>query len=106
MTNDETIKKFPYFTQTIAKQFSFQTNLQNFREEGKKPFDPKIYVTVNYKGYPRFEKIKLPEPTKLSDFHRIMMKRKSSRSFSGESISIQELSTLLYYSAGLRDLRG
>lgn len=106
MTNDQLINKFPFFNQTMAKAFNYQTELKNFNEEGKKPFNPRVYITVNYKGYPRFKKVLLPQPSKLHDFHSIMMNRKSSREFSGAQITRKQLSTLLYYTAGLRNKRG
>lgn len=103
MTNDELISKFPYFSSSISKKYWHDTELDNFTEDGKKPFNPSIYIDVNYKGYPRFERVGLPLPSKLSDFHSIMMNRRSTRSFVGERIKKKDLATLLYYANGLRN---
>ncbi|MEM0174028.1 MAG: SagB family peptide dehydrogenase, partial [Sulfolobaceae archaeon] len=50
--------------------------------------------------------VELPTPDKnlfkLIDFGEILKKRESTRRFSNESISLQTLSTLLYYSAGVK----
>lgn len=102
MTNDEIINLFPFFKQTIAKKFHHETEQNNFEEIGKKPFNAKIYITVNYKGYPRFEKVHLPKISKLHDFDKIMLNRRSDREFSRNPITIKQLSTILYYSAGIR----
>lgn len=102
MTNDDLINKFPYFKNSLSKFFWRETELYNFKEEGKKPFNQSIYVTVNYKGYPRFKKIKLPSPFKIKNFHSIMMRRKSTRQFSGLPLSKRQISTILYYTNGLR----
>lgn len=102
MTNDEIINLFPFFKQSIAKKFHHETEQNNFDEVGKKPFNAKIYITVNYKGYPRFEKFKLPGFERLRDFNTIMENRKSVREFSGQPTTERELSTILHYTAGIR----
>ena len=67
---------------------------------------PAEWLTTYYKSYPRFALIPLPSP-RLSPQIRLkkaIEQRRSSRHFSN-IITLQQLSTLLYYSAGLKDLR-
>lgn len=57
-----------------------------------------------YKEYPRLEKVILPTPLagdKVKLQH-ILTKRLSSRNFSKKLISLEILSTLLYYSSGIK----
>jgi len=68
---------------------------------------PKTWTRIYYKSYPRFPKIALPKP-KLS--HKISLvkaifERKSSRNFRREKpLPLQQLSTLLGFSAGLMNI--
>lgn len=63
---------------------------------------PDAWKTVEYKTYPRLPKIKLPKPdlddTTLKD---AILRRKSERNFSDKPFSLAQLSTLLFYSAGI-----
>lgn len=59
---------------------------------------------IFYKEYPRFKKIPLEiNKDQLNDSLLLeqLTKRTSSRNFLGEKINFQELSTLLFYSAGI-----
>ena len=58
---------------------------------------PKVYVN-------NYETIQLPKPNaefKIKDFQEVMLKRRSVRLFLNEPISLETLSTLLYYTAGV-----
>ncbi len=68
---------------------------------------PKEWSTVYFKSYPRLPQVKLPEP-KLSNFplKKAISKRESNRNFSGKPIKLQELSNLLFYSAGITKGKG
>ncbi|MEZ0289992.1 MAG: SagB/ThcOx family dehydrogenase [Sulfolobales archaeon] len=56
-----------------------------------------------YKVYKDAEKIRLPKPLEKSskDLFDIIRSRRSRRSFSREPISLEELSSVLYYSVGI-----
>ena len=60
-----------------------------------------------YKGYPRFPGYALPTPTIIPSstisLYSTLTARKSSKHFSQEKISIQQLSDLLYFTAGEYD---
>lgn len=84
------------------------------KEFHKKTFDPRVGETytvlshqiegIEFKEYERMEHIPLPLPTNLSfQLQRTLTERHSAKSFSKEkNISIQELSTLLFFAAGKR----
>ena len=58
---------------------------------------PKVYINS-------YETIQLPKPNaefKIKDFQEVMLKRRSVRLFLNEPISLETLSTLLYYTAGV-----
>lgn len=65
---------------------------------------PKSWSTTFFKEYPRFEKILLPKNIlELKNFSEVLAGRTSSRVFDiNKEISLQELSTILYYSAGIK----
>ncbi len=63
---------------------------------------PEEWKTVYYKSYSRMPKIVLPKANGNSaDIFSTIEKRKSQRSFSSETITLEELSNLLYFSAGV-----
>lgn len=66
-------------------------------------FWPKEWKTTYYKEYPRLDKIVLPKPKppKKSLF-TALSERKSTRGFSKEPLTINQISDLLFYSAGER----
>lgn len=62
---------------------------------------PEAVTKTYYKSYPRFPVISLPKPTiKMSSLQEAFEQRRSQRSFSKKPISMRQLSTLLYFSAG------
>ncbi len=66
---------------------------------------PKAWKEVIFKEYPRLDNIILPEPSSIDHITlaEVLGERKSSRVFSQSPLTLEELSTLLYYSAGLRE---
>jgi len=68
---------------------------------------PKTWKTIYFKSYPRFEEILLPKPKMPSvTLKKALFDRKSERNFSQEPINLKSLSSLLYFSAGLRKRDG
>lgn len=91
----------------LSKFFHKQTN-PKFKPGTKPPdssFWPKEWKEIIYKSYPRFPKINLTENLlDLGDLKEILFKRKSERNFDKEKfLTFEEFSTLLYYSAGIKD---
>lgn len=64
---------------------------------------PNTWIQVFFKRYPRFEETILPKPiVPRISLGKVLFARKSTRIFTGEIISLERLSSLLYFSAGLR----
>ncbi|MBI2048198.1 MAG: SagB family peptide dehydrogenase [Parcubacteria group bacterium] len=76
------------------------------------PADPKDWPiswrTVLFKEYPRFDAIPLPTDfLELKNLKEALENRHSTRIFdTKKEISLQELGTMLYYSAGIKDVPG
>jgi len=82
----------------------FHKNTKNLLPRGfLEPKDwPQEWKKIYFKAYPRLEEFILPEPREPKiTLGKSLKKRKSTRSFSGDSIELYELSTLLFYGAGL-----
>lgn len=66
---------------------------------------PESWKTIYFKSYPRFAEIILPKPNlsnKIS-FKKVLSSRISSRKFGNIPLDINQLSNLLFHSAGLKD---
>lgn len=65
---------------------------------------PKEWMEIYHKEYPRFRKIELPKNfLDLGDLKNALVSRYSTREYDlQKNITIEELSTLLYYSAGVK----
>ena len=85
----------------LSDRFHFATNNKTISQINIKDI-PKSWTKINFKTYPRLKKIYLtkkePEDEKLS---LLMMNRRSVRQFSGLPVSWEQLSYLLFSSAGL-----
>lgn len=63
---------------------------------------PSSWIKIYFKSYPRFKKIDLPEPSRESrPLYELISTRCSRREFNKNPISIKQLSTLLFFSAGI-----
>lgn len=63
---------------------------------------PQIWSKIYYKEYPRFPRILLPiSKAAKKDLFDTILRRKSKRKFTGEHISLEKLSMLLFFSAGI-----
>ncbi|OGH16119.1 MAG: hypothetical protein A3C30_03005 [Candidatus Levybacteria bacterium RIFCSPHIGHO2_02_FULL_40_18] len=85
------------------EKFHSKTKIKKLARNLPRPSWPKEWGTIYYKGYARFEEIRLPKPTfsKRVTFAQALRDRKSTREFSKEPIGLGELNSFLYYSAGL-----
>lgn len=63
---------------------------------------PKEWSEIYFKSYPRLKQVKLSKPSR-DDFSltEAILKRESNRDFSGALMNLEELSKLLFYSAGI-----
>ncbi len=80
-----------------VKKVGRTLNSKNYRKEWK---------VVQFKGYSRLEEIKLPKPhlDKKSTLLGALFSRNSTRDYKKYKISLQEVSSLLYYCVGMKDL--
>lgn len=62
---------------------------------------PNSWIKVHYKTYPRLQKINLKLNPPRNFLERIVLKRESYHTFSDISITLEELSRLLLFSAGI-----
>lgn len=88
------------------EKFQQITKIKKLDQVSLNPSDwPKEWNTVYFKEYPRLDKIILPEPQTLAKFslEKTLRDRKSSRDFISNPLSLEELSALIYYSAGLKN---
>lgn len=90
----------------FSKKYHRQTDF--YFPIGKPPLSPqawpKEWGEIHYKDYPRLPNIKLPQSfLPLDDLEKALVARRSAREYSpNENLSLTELSTLLYYAAGVR----
>lgn len=86
----------------LYEKFHNATKVKEFEEIDLKDW-PDSWKTVFFKAYARFPEIKLPIP-KLpnTSLKKVLFDRKSTRKFSKKQLDINILSSLLYYSAGLK----
>lgn len=63
------------------------------------------WITINYKAYARMPLVTLPKPSILrkQSLVKVLTDVSSNRQFSDNTISLKMLSTLLYYSLGVRN---
>lgn len=91
------------------------TKAQQFHESTKTPSSfkpipsknwPREWTKIYYKSYARFPEVSLPKPTlsKSVSFKNVLLNRSSQRTFSKKPLTLQEISSLLYFSAGLKDV--
>ena len=62
---------------------------------------PAEWLTIEYKTYPRLPHVALRAGTPSAVFFELARSRSSGRTFSGEPLSIADISTLLKYSCGI-----
>lgn len=85
------------------EKFHRKTVVNKKVKPGNPKYWPKSWKKIYYKSYPRLENIKLPNPKlPLNNYKTILFNRRSSRMFSKEPIGMHKISSLLYYSAGLK----
>lgn len=90
---------------SVAKIFH-QLTKEKYQEGWDKPTSPSIlppeWLKIYFKEYPRMPKVLLPKPKKLAfSIGESLIKRRSEREFNGKPINLQDLSQLLFYSAGV-----
>lgn len=88
--------------ESFSDKFNKTTNNKHLQAISKKNI-PESWVKIHFKAYPRLDKIKLIKvfPPMKTDLENVLKNRRSTRTFSGEPISLNDLSYLLFYSSGI-----
>lgn len=103
MIKNGKIKKLLNMPPFAFEKFHRETKIKKFERSKNIRFWPEEWKTIYYKGYGRFEEIVLPKPKLNKTFLKSsLVKRESARKFSDKPLSLVKLSTLLYYSAGIK----
>lgn len=86
----------------LYELFHTKTKIEKFDEIDPKNW-PDSWKKVYFKAYGRFDEVKLPKP-QLSNISlkNTLIARSSTRKFSNTKLEINSLSSLLYYSCGIK----
>ncbi|HWA51792.1 MAG TPA: SagB/ThcOx family dehydrogenase [Patescibacteria group bacterium] len=106
MKNDKTINILKKLELSSSIKFNNSIKIKNFSKT-KTSYSawPEQWKKVYYKAYPKFPQVLLPDPARARwSLDDALIKRKSQREFTKKDIKIQDLSTLLYFSSGLKEL--
>jgi SagB-type dehydrogenase family enzyme len=89
---------------TLSERFHEKTKYKKLIKELSVDFWPESWKKVYFKAYSRFKEIRLPKPSTLRSvsFNKVLYGRRSYRSFSKMKPSVTDLSTMLFYAAGIR----
>lgn len=103
--DNKIIDKIPTLKLSPLQKFNEIAKLQKLAKSDDPKNWPEDWKKVHFKGYPRLPAIKLPSPfiDKKIPFIDVFSRRKSNREFSGQGIGFQEISSLLFYSCGVRE---
>lgn len=87
----------------IFQVFHEKTKINNsVNEIGLKNY-PKLWTEVDFKAYARLMEIKLAKPKKIKkSLSQVLFKRESTRKFTNKKINLNDISQILFYTAGLR----
>lgn len=104
MKNNKKFSKSLLFKKlSLAEKFHNKTKLRKFPINDDPKFWPESWNKIYYKGYLRLEEIELPKPMLPgTSFKKTLYLRNSCRIFSSVPLSLYQLSSILYYSAGLK----
>ena len=93
---------FGIFSKLFHKQTDFDFQIGSLPTNPQ--YWPKEWKEIQYKSYPRMPKIELSKNfPDLGKFENILKNRRSTREFNtGKELTLNQLSTLLYFSAGVK----
>ena len=88
----------------IFEKFHEETKIKANPKQNKSRKIPDAWKTIFYKSYPRLPQIFLPAPKKIIlPLMTALKNRRSSRNFGKKPITLEELSTLFYFTSGLNN---
>lgn len=86
----------------LSDNYYKKTIIRSFGEDIINKVIPQSWIKINFKTYPRLNKIILPKPKKINgDIKDLLISRRSRRIFSNKCLKLDSLSSLLFYSAGI-----
>jgi len=91
----------------IAEQFHHATDIVVKGKTTPVSSWPEAWKKIYFKGYPRLASIKMGRkfsPKIKTPFDKVLFERTSTREFSEQTLTTQELSTLLYYAGGIKSI--
>ncbi len=88
------------------EEFHQKTIISENQKSSEKGDIPVSWKTIFYKSYPRLPQIYLPQHQVLeSAFNSVLEHRTSSRTFGTKVLSIEDLSTFLHFTFGIKDIK-
>ena len=88
----------------VFEKFHEKTKINIFKKSEKNKKIPESWKTIFYKSYPRLPQIFLPSPKKtIVSLDDALQGRASASTFGEKPVTIEELSTFLHFTFGLRD---
>lgn len=86
----------------VSDVFYKKTSIRLLPKEGGKQVVPDSWIKINYKTYPRLKRVDLPKPADLSiSLEKAIVWRRSRRDYLNRPLDIKQLSSLVYFSAGI-----
>ena len=97
------LDKLIHSKSTAWRRYHEKIRIKSVPTNELQPYDwPESWKKIYFKSYPRFDEVPLPKPQlRTKSLEVSLRERKSTRAFSSRKLSIQQISTLLYYSAGI-----
>jgi SagB-type dehydrogenase family enzyme len=94
--------------ESISEIFIKKTSVNNDGNQNIIPIEewPEDWKEINFKGYPRLNHILLPKPQKRTIRTKLLnslLSRHSCRNYIGSPITLNDISNLLFFSAGIKD---
>lgn len=91
------------------EKFHILTKMKKFPEDISIDQFPKEWTAIDYKGYRRLNKIVLPQPNSVFpkgiSLYKALVERQSRRTFRVGKVTLDVISPLLHFSAGLKNRR-
>ncbi len=92
---------------TIAEKFHQYTKIGSKKTQIRVPSPINPWSRTQYKEYLRMEKILLAKPRfDNKSLQTVLFQRTSHREFSNKPLTLEQISTLLYYSSGIHNAAG
>lgn len=105
VTEELKLEKILYERLESSEEFHKKTRIKKLSEITDPATWPEEWKKIYYKSYPRFEELVLPKPSLASGLKKLLESRISKREYGKGGLSLGQISSLLNYSAGIKNLR-